>query len=242
MSFPVTVVVVNLSQQQTMTLLRVLISAGGDASLQPKRRFSSEISWSWIYNSSYTRRRTALCVIDSLCFPFSLHHSYTKIKGWLRNSQSNWFPHEDDPISPQWDFVLCVQTEWESSCPGLLALAEAAHWHQCINGLLAKRTAVNLPSWWSEITQKFNPRWESSDKDQIGLKLTETHVTASASSLMHYCHSSVIQNITFNYSNTGSINRSPAEDKTPFCFLIEIHRNILFSPAFLSNKALFRQR
>lgn len=40
------------------------------------------------------------------------------LRGWWRKHP--WFPHENDPISPQWDFVLFGLKEG-ASCPRVLA-------------------------------------------------------------------------------------------------------------------------
>lgn len=81
-----------------------------------------------------------------LCISSSLHHAHTKIKGRLTISHCNRFPHEDNPISPQWDFVLCVWVEWECQLPGTPGIG---CWHGHIGGLLAPLSGAVQNGWLS---------------------------------------------------------------------------------------------
>ena len=101
-----------------------------------------------------------LCPFNSFCILFSLRHSHTKIKGLIKNSQCNWFPHEDDPISPQWDFVLCVwvwmrgPAAWDS-------------WHWLLASMHQWPISTSQCGHGDQLTRSgdetLNKRWEASE-------------------------------------------------------------------------------
>lgn len=157
MPFPVAALVVNQSKQQTWQYVIIIIRA-----MQWRRgRALTKLFLSLLMLMSHLDCKRNVHHFDfranSFCFSSSLCHSHTKIKGWLTNSQHNWFPREDDPISPQWDFVLCVWVEWECQLPGTPGIG---CWHGYSNGLWAPLSGATQTKCKDE---KLNRRWEGSD-------------------------------------------------------------------------------
>lgn len=114
-----------------------------------------------------------LCPFHSFRIPFSLRHSHTKIKGLIKNSQCNWFPHEDDPISPQWDFVLCVwvwmrgPAAWDS-------------WHWLLASMHQWPISTSQCGHGDQLTQSgdetFKKRWEASELWRSRAKINRERV------------------------------------------------------------------
>lgn len=131
--------------------------------------------------------------IDNLlCFSFSFHHTRIKkkkkkIKGWLSKRQCNWFPHEDDPISPQWDFVLCVRVEWECQLPRSPGIGWGGL-PASINQWPISPSQCSHSDWLTKSNdEQLNHRWEESDYKAEAQRSAPreslnwgTYVTASA--------------------------------------------------------------
>lgn len=211
--------------------------------------FIVDINSCWMLKAHLDQRKSLffppMCHFNSFCFPFSLHHTRIqkkkkKSKGWLRNSQCDWFPHEDDPISPQWDFVLCVWAEWECQLPGSPGIG---CWHQCINGPLAPLKAGHTDQLTKWNDEKWNRRWEASDHEDRAqrsalrkscfswLMWTETYITAftgrPTSTPFPWTLSripSFYPSLTFNTIPKGcdkdSVNDLPVEQEAPFYILV----------------------
>lgn len=101
-------------------------------------------------------------------FKFTLLHSLSlsnskKIKGWLSGRQCNWFPHEDDPIRPQWDVVLCAGVEWECQLPRTPGIGRSRSLALINQWPISSSPCVCTDQLTESNDGKSNQRWEAGD-------------------------------------------------------------------------------